>query len=162
MTPSEKPNFNSLGHSVTHGAAWMVGMRWTIRAIGLVNTIILARLLTPQDFGLVAMATVVIGLLDAVTDPNVEIPLLRRQLIGRLYYDSAWTLQVISGVVKSALFIGIAPLLAAYYGDPRIAMITCIIALRPVIEGFENMAKSTSAVTCGLTRNFAIGSIGGY
>ena len=120
MIPSDQPNFNSLKHSVAHGAAWMVGMRWTIRSIGLVNTIILARLLTPQDFGLVAMATVVIGLLDALTDVNVEVPLLRKRTIGRVYYDSAWTLQVLSGWVKSGLYIGIAPLLAAYYGDPRV------------------------------------------
>src|SRR5450755_4461526 len=107
MTPSDQPNFNSLKHSMAQGAAWMVGMRWTIRSIGLVNTIILARLLTPQDFGLVAMATVVIGLLGSVVDVNVEVPLMRNRAIGRCHYDSAWTLQVLSGWVKSGLFIGI-------------------------------------------------------
>src|SRR5262245_11724263 len=141
MTASEEPHFNTLGHSVTHAAAWMVGMRWTIRAIGLVNTIILARLLTPQDFGLVAMATVVIGLLDAIADPNVEVPLLRGHLIGRSDYDRSWTLQVIAGMIKSGLIILIAPLLAAHYSDPRVAMITYIIALRPAIEGFENIGQ---------------------
>ena len=83
MPPSDEPNFNSLKHSMTHGAAWMVGMRWTVRSIGLVNTIILARLLTPQDFGLVAMATVVIGLLDSVADTNVDFPLIRNRAVGR-------------------------------------------------------------------------------
>ena len=141
MPTSDKPDLDSLKHSVAHGAAWMVGMRWTIRSIGLVNTIIIARLLVPEDFGLVAMATVVIGLLDAVTDPNVDFSLIRNRAVGRLHYDSAWTLQVISGWVKSGLLIGIAPLLAAYYGDPRIATITYIIALRPAIESFENIGQ---------------------
>jgi O-antigen/teichoic acid export membrane protein len=126
---------------MAQGATWMVGMRWVIRSIGLVNTIILARLLTPQDFGLVAMATVVIGLLDSVADVNVDLPLIRNRAIVRDHYDSAWTLQVLSGWAKSGLYIGVAPFLATYYGDPRVATITYIIALRPAIEGFENIGQ---------------------
>ena len=48
---------------------------------------------------------------------------------------------MLSGLVKSGLFIAIAPLLAAYYGDPRVGTITYIIALRPAIEGFENIGQ---------------------
>ena len=119
----------------------MVGMRWTIRLIGVVNTVILARVLTPQDFGLVAMATVVIGLLDAVTAINVDLPLIRNRNIERLHYDSAWTLQVLAGLVKSGLYLGVAPLLVKYYGDPRVGIVACIIAFRPAIEGFENIGQ---------------------
>ena len=43
----------------------MVSMRWGLRLIGIVSTAILARLLTPEDFGLVAMGTLVIGLVGA-------------------------------------------------------------------------------------------------
>src|SRR5262245_39972073 len=119
----------------------MVAMRWTIRLIGLVNTVILARVLTPGDFGLVAMATVAIGLLDAVTTVNVELPLIRNRAIGRPHYDSAWTLQVLSGLVKSGLYFAVAPLLVKYYGDPRVGTVVCIIALRPAIESFENIGQ---------------------
>ena len=116
-------------------------MRWTVRSIGLLNTMILARLLTPQDFGLVAMAAVVIGVLDALTEPNVDIPLIRNSAAARSHYDSAWTLQVLSGLVKSVLYIGISPLIVMYYGDQRVGTIACILALRPAIEGFENIGQ---------------------
>lgn len=43
------------------GAIWMVMMRWSLKAIGLVNTVIIARLLSPDDFGVVAMALIVVG-----------------------------------------------------------------------------------------------------
>jgi O-antigen/teichoic acid export membrane protein len=118
----------------------MVAMRWTVRSIGLLNTVILARLLIPQDFGLVAMANVVLGLLDAVTNPNVDIPLIRGAT-GRSQYDSAWTLQVLAGWVKCGLYLAIAPLLVKYYGDPRVGTIACILAFRPAIEGFENIGQ---------------------
>jgi O-antigen/teichoic acid export membrane protein len=119
----------------------MVAMRWTVRSIGLLNTVILARLLTPQDFGLVAMASVVVGLLDALTNLNVDIPLIRNRAMGHSHYDSAWTLQVLSGWVKCGLYLGIAPLLVKYYGDPRVGTVACILALRPAIEGFENIGQ---------------------
>src|SRR5262249_39693057 len=128
-------------HSMAQGAAWMVSMRWTIRAIGLVNSIILARILAPEDFGLVAMVTVVLGLLDSLIDAHVELALLRKREVERSLDDSAWTLQALTGAVKGLVYMGAGPLLAAYYGDPRVETIAFIIALRPAIEGFENIGQ---------------------
>ena len=51
------------GGKVARGAAWMLVARLTDRAIGLASTVILARLLSPADFGLVAMAMAVTGLI---------------------------------------------------------------------------------------------------
>ena len=48
--------------SVVMGALLTVGMRWTDRLIGVVSTLILARLLLPEDFGIVAMASIIVGL----------------------------------------------------------------------------------------------------
>jgi O-antigen/teichoic acid export membrane protein len=39
------------------GSLWMIAMRWAVRAAGLVSTVILARILTPDDFGVVAMSS---------------------------------------------------------------------------------------------------------
>jgi O-antigen/teichoic acid export membrane protein len=87
------------------------------------------------------MATVVVGFIDSLIDSHVDVALLRNPNVRRSDYDSAWTLQTLTGAAKSLTFIGVAPLLAAHYGDPRIATITYIIALRPVIEGFENIGQ---------------------
>jgi O-antigen/teichoic acid export membrane protein len=141
MTPDEGQNYDNLRHSMARGAVWMIGMRWTIRAIGLLNTVILARLLTPADFGIVAMASVAASLLDSLADFNAETSLVRSLVVGRGRYDSAWTVQVIEGLVKTALLVSIAPLLAGYYGDPRVELVLYIIALRPGIEGFENIGQ---------------------
>src|SRR5947207_1688538 len=45
-----------INRSLVRGSSWMVAMRLGIRGIGLISTMILARLLTPADFGIVAMA----------------------------------------------------------------------------------------------------------
>ena len=141
MTFDEGQSYDDLRHSMARGAAWMIAMRWMIRGIGLINTIILARLLVPADFGLIAMASVVLAFLDSIIGLNVETPLVRNMAMGRPQYDSAWTLQVIEGVFKTGLYICIAPLIAAYFDDPRIETIVYIIALRPGIDGFENIGQ---------------------
>ena len=53
------------------GALIVVSIRWVDRLLGLVSTVILARLLTPADFGIVAMASVVVGLIDVLMDLGV-------------------------------------------------------------------------------------------
>ena len=50
------------GTHMLRGSAWMIAMRWAIRLTGLISTIILARLLTPEDFGVVAIAMIVVGM----------------------------------------------------------------------------------------------------
>jgi O-antigen/teichoic acid export membrane protein len=114
-------------------------MRWLMRAIGLINTIILARILTPDDFGIVAMSAVVVELLMMLGDTNVDIALIRDPKIRREIYDSAWTIQAIFGLAVAALVLSATPILVDYYDDPRIAIVMYILALRPAILGFENV-----------------------
>ncbi|MFT6583702.1 MAG: O-antigen/teichoic acid export membrane protein [Alphaproteobacteria bacterium] len=61
MSDEEQHNYKSISSHMAKGAIWMVMMRWSLKAIGLVNTVIIARLLSPDDFGVVAMALIVVG-----------------------------------------------------------------------------------------------------
>ncbi len=58
-------NLAEVNRAMAKGAAWMVAMRFSMRGIGLVSTVILARLLVPANFGLVAMATITSGLIES-------------------------------------------------------------------------------------------------
>ena len=59
------------------GAAWTIAARWAIRGLGLVSTLILARLLTPADFGVVAMAMFVVGMIEAFGDTGLTYYIIR-------------------------------------------------------------------------------------
>lgn len=58
-------------------AAWMVAMRWSVRLIGLLNTLVLVRPLTPEDFGVVAMAMIVVAFVNAFNDMRLDLALIR-------------------------------------------------------------------------------------
>ena len=76
------------------GAILTVGMRWTDRLMGLVSTLILARLLVPEDFGLVAMAMVIAGLLDVLLDLGVSAALVQNARADSDDFHTAWTLRL--------------------------------------------------------------------
>lgn len=130
---------STIGGHIARGAAWMVAMRWLMRAVGLINTVVLARLLSPDDFGVLAMSAVVVELLMMLGDTSVDIALIRDQQASREIYDSAWTVQAICGLVVAVFVVIAAHPLALYYHDARVELAVYILALRPAILGFENV-----------------------
>lgn len=134
-----KEDFSSVKGVMARGAAWMVGMRWTLRALGLVNTVIIARLLTPADFGITTMAAIVVEFLMTLSETNVDLALLRSNHSERAWMDTAWTIKVLCGLAATLALLALAPAAAAYYGDPRVCDVVRVVALRAVVTGFENI-----------------------
>jgi len=114
-------------------------MRWAMRLIGLVSVAILARLLVPADFGVVAMALVIAGLLDTAAYAGVDLALIRAHEDTRDYRDSAWTIQLLQGMVIAVLLLLAAPFAAEYYREPRVATILIWLSAKSAIEGFQNI-----------------------
>ena len=102
-----------MSNSVFSGAVLTVSMRWTDRLIGLVSTLILARLLVPEDFGIIAMASIVVGLTEVLFDLGVNVALIQNKSPTKGHYDTAWTLRLLQSGVAAILVAGTAPLAAA-------------------------------------------------
>lgn len=121
------------------GAVWMLAMRWFMRVIGLISTAILARLLMPEDFGLVAMAMVFVGLLQQLLDFGLTIGLLRNPDADRRHYDTTWTVQLIQMSGLALVLALCAPLIAGVYNEPRVTSIVLVVALGMAIRGWGNI-----------------------
>ncbi len=121
------------------GAAWMVFMRFSVRGLGLVSTIFLARWLVPEDFGLIALSTSVIFAVEAFGQFSFDIALIRNAKSTRAHYDTVWTLTIIRGVLLAAFIVAIAQPIAWYYEDPRLPAIIYFLALTTLVEGFQNV-----------------------
>jgi lipopolysaccharide exporter len=129
----------SVRSDVVKGVFWSVGARWVLRSLGLISTIILARLLTPQDFGLMAMATVVIGFLEVLFSQGIDIALIQNPRATRAHWDTAWTIRVVQGITMAVLLVLVAPLATRYYAEPRMTWIMPILAIGTVAASFENI-----------------------
>jgi len=123
---------------VARGAGWIVAGRLAAGLLGFVNTIIVARLLAPEDFGLVAMGLAAMQLLTNVTDFGVGQAVIKFRDAGRSEYDTLFTFSAARGVLI-ALFLGAAaPLAARFYDDPRVFWVFLGAGLYPLLTGFSN------------------------
>ncbi|MCH9751520.1 MAG: lipopolysaccharide biosynthesis protein [Alphaproteobacteria bacterium] len=119
------------------GSIWTAGVRAGVSLMGLANTVILARLLTPEDFGLVAVATVIFAIISAFTGLSLAAALIQHKDPQREHYDTAWTLEVIRGAFVGALLF-IIGLFFAFFGDPRIELIMYAFSLTAIIGALRN------------------------
>jgi PST family polysaccharide transporter len=109
-----------------------------VRVLGFASTLVLARLLTPTDFGLVAMAVVVTAGLELLTLFNLDMALVQVKQLERRHLDSAWTVNLALG---SALALAITVLtipVAAFYREPRLEWLMPVLALKYLIESAAN------------------------
>ncbi len=121
------------------GSLWNVLMRWIIRAIGLVNIIIIARILTPEDFGLIAMSMMVIGLLETFATLGIDTLVIREKRVTNDFLDTAWTMQILQGVFLALLIFAAAPLAEQYFNEPRVIDIICLLAIATIFRSTSNI-----------------------
>ena len=82
---------------------WRGVQIWGVKAIFLIRTLVLARLLLPEDFGLLAIALVTVEFSTRITDFGMVQALVQRQDARRRHYDVAWTLNVLRAATAEAL-----------------------------------------------------------
>ena len=130
---------NQKSVSPAKGALLVVGMRWSDRLIGVISTLILVRLLVPADFGIVAMASIVVGLVDTLLDLGVGSALIQNRHAGRDEFDTAWTLRLAQSALAAIVLWFIAPYAAESFRDPRVLDVLRLMALTVLLGGFENI-----------------------
>jgi lipopolysaccharide exporter len=134
----------------------MVVFKLLDRSIGIVSIVILARLLIPDDFGLVAMATAIIAIIELLSAFNFDMALIQSQQATRAHYDTAWTLNVAMAAVCALLVAAAAFPAGAFYGDARLAPIMLWLAPATWIRGFENVGVVAFRKDLQLNREFAL------
>lgn len=121
---------SSLGARTLRGTAWAYGSLVGGQAVVLVSTAILARILSPSEFGLVALALVFVALLDTVSDLGLSPALVistEEELRERA--NTVFALSVVLGAVLSALTAAVAPLAALFFDQPALTPLLAVLGL---------------------------------
>ena len=129
----------SLSERAARSGMWLLGTNLTGRMIALVRSIILARLLFPEDFGTVGIAYIVMGAMAIFFVTGFNRALVQKKGNIKDYLDTAWVVQVAKGVVLGLIVFGVAPLAASFYENPSILPITRVIAISCIFDGFRNI-----------------------
>lgn len=123
-----------LGRKTATGSIIVVGARMISRVFDLITMLILARLLEPSDFGLVAIAASVVAILDATLDLPVNFALLRLAEITDAQYDTAFTVSLLRGVLLTTVLAAASVPIARAYHDTRLIFLIDILSLAPALR----------------------------
>ena len=138
------------------GSAWMIALRGALRLTGVVSTSLLARLLTPGDFGVVAITMIVVGLFEMLSDTGHGAAIIRHRNPTREHYDTAWTVYVAVGLVLAAVIYPVAPFTNVYFHDQRAVLVMQCLSVRAILGGLENVG------VLDFKRDLRFGSVFGY
>jgi lipopolysaccharide exporter len=105
-----------------------------VKIIFFLRLLVLARLLLPEDFGLLAIAVSSIGFLLSLTDLGMTQALVQSTDVDEIQYNTAWTVGVIRGLVVSGSVLIAAPLIAQLFAEPRAINIIRVISLQPLLD----------------------------
>ncbi len=103
--------------------------------LNLTSAAVLARLLTPSDFGLVSMALAIVGLLKLFKDAGLSTATVQRETITQDQVSNLFWINVALGVVVCLLCAGMSPVVAAFYHDPRIVGIMVGLSVTFLLTG---------------------------
>ncbi|WP_024931213.1 lipopolysaccharide biosynthesis protein [Methylophilus sp. OH31] len=120
------------------GVFWLGAAKLIINFLALISTIILARLLTPEDFGLVAIVLALLAIIEAVTDLSLASALIHIKEPSEEHFHTAWSLNLTRGVFLAFIFWLSSEFIANYYHDVRLTNIMWIISGSILISGFTN------------------------
>jgi len=124
---------------MARGAAWMVAFKMLERCLALTSTLVLVRVLVPADFGIIAMASSLIAMLDLFSAFGLDVALIQRPGNSREHYDTAWTLNIIAGASVSCIMLAMAWPISWFYHEPRLVLVVCLLAPNALIQGSENI-----------------------
>lgn len=146
----------SIARRTLTGAGWLVGARMGTRAIDLVTLLVLARILTPADFGVIAIGMTLIQLVEAVLELPVGQVLVRAPMLTPALLSTAFTLSLMRGLALAAILVASAWPFAWLYGDPRLAGLICFLSLAPALRGLGSPGMIVFARAIDFRREVAL------
>lgn len=142
------------------GAGWLVASRFLGRFIDFFTLLIMARTLTPADFGLTALAMSCVAIVDMVLEIPVTQALVRLPHVDKAHLDTGFTLGVLRGFAIALLLLATAWPFSWVNGDPQLFPVILALAIAPIARGLASPGLVMFIRELGFLRNFLL-EIGG-
>jgi O-antigen/teichoic acid export membrane protein len=127
----------TLTKKTTIGIFWNFGEQLSKRGIGIVVTLLLARFLTPDDYGLIAMIAVFLAIASSLMDLGFNQALIRKKDATNTDFSTAFYINLTLGGLSYLLLYASAPFIAAFYEEPRLIILIQVISVVIIINSFQ-------------------------
>ncbi|MDQ0562020.1 PST family polysaccharide transporter [Rhizobium mesoamericanum] len=142
------------------GAGWLVFSRFVGRIIDFFTLLVLARILTPADFGLAALATSLVVVVDTMLEVPVTQALVRLPAIDKSHLDTGFTVGLMRGAVIGAIVLVAAWPYSWINHDSHLVLLVGVLALGPISRGLTSPAMVNFARQLGFGPTFILEASG--
>lgn len=136
------------------GVGWMTALRSLIRGLAIVKIAILARILSPSQFGVYGIALLVLGFLEVLTETGINIFLIQEKDETQKYLDSAWVVSIIRGILISTVILVSTPSIAIFFHSPHVRSLLYLVASVAFVRGFINPMEVTFQKSLNFNKEF--------
>ncbi|MCJ7647520.1 MAG: lipopolysaccharide biosynthesis protein, partial [Candidatus Lokiarchaeota archaeon] len=129
----------TLSQKVVKGGFWVFFLRIFNRGFSLIRLIILARILSPNDFGLMGVAMLTMSTLETFSQTGFQQALIQKKENIESYLNSAWTVLILRGSILFIILYFIAPYVAIFFGAPEAKSIIKVMGFSILFQAFTNI-----------------------
>jgi len=129
----------SIPRKIARGTVWVTVASICAKGSTLISAAILARLLDPADFGLLALATALITLSQGATLTGFESAIIQRQDRPEDFLNVAWTFELLRCLILFAAIFLLAPVFGALFNEPKATAVLRALSLTLVFQGLRNI-----------------------
>ncbi len=137
---------DSLKHKTVKGTVWSSIERFSVQGIQFLVMILMARVLTPGDYGLVGMLVIFISISQALIDSGFSQALIRKQDRSEVDNSTVFYFNIAVGFILYFILFFSAPLIASFYDEPALIELTRVISLSIVINSFVVVQRALLTV----------------
>ena len=129
----------TLSQRVVKGGFWVFFLRIVNRGFSLIRLIILARILSPSDFGLMGIALLTMSTLETFSQTGFQQALIQKKEDIKSYLNSAWTVLILRGFSLFIILYFIAPYAAIFFDAPEAKPMIRVIGFSILFQAFTNI-----------------------
>lgn len=155
----EGPLAESLKNKVAKGAVWATMERFSVQAMQFVVGMVLARLLTPTDYGTVALLAIFFAVAGSLASCGFGNALVQRKSVGELEFNSVFYLSIVASLVIYAAIFFAAPHIAEFYKTPVLCPLARVSAISFILNAINSVQGAELSRKMLFNRRFRISMI---
>lgn len=143
---------SSLKKQTLIGVFWSSVERFSTQGVQFIFSFVIARQLMPSDYGLVAMLSIFMALAQSFIDSGFSSALIQKKERTNIDYSTVFYFNIIVGFVLYLILIGLSPLIANFYNQPKLKEITVWVSLNFVINAFSTVQRAKLTIELDFKR----------
>lgn len=133
---------NDIKQKTISGLFWRFAERCGAQGVSFIVSIVLARLLAPNDYGLIAMITVFITISQVFVDSGMGNALIQKKNADNLDFSSVFYFNIILCVIIYVILFFVSPYIAEFYSSPELVPVLRVLSLTVVISAIKNVQQA--------------------